>query len=511
MLHVSIIVELIRARPRLLFWSAVAAQAVLWFLVPALFYTAPPGDLPYTLAIGHEYQLGSYLGPPFAFWLTELMFVLAGGSAVGIYLLAQVCIVVTYWAVFTLALAIVGLQHAAIATLLMVGISAFGMPTLEFGPAVVAMPLTALVFLHLWQAIGTGIRRSWYFLAVEMGLLLLTSYSGLIVLALVVLFIATTERGRATLEFAEPWIAGVILVAVLFPHLIWLDVAGDVIIPTWQRLRSAEAAETNLFAWIRLVGGIVIIHSGLVVIVLLASAWRLRDAADVPVLKRPPIDPFAHRFIYYFALAPAFIATVVAAILGLPTPIGGAAPLAVLSGLLVVVAAGDAIRFHRQRIVGLVWAMILVLPPIIAVLAIVVLPWVVATDLTVVQPATAMGRFFGESFERRTGQKLAVIAGDPHTAALIALGAPSRPSLYLDAAPHHSPWVSAEDIKKKGAVVVWPTADTAGAPPPAIKEHFPDLVPEVPRAFERAVQGRLPLLRIGWGMIRPQAEPTAAR
>jgi hypothetical protein len=34
----------------------------------------------------------------------------------------------------------------------------------------------------------------------------------------------------------------------------------------------------------------------------------------------------------------------------------------------------------------------------------------------------------------------------------------------------------------------------------------------VPRAFERSVQGQLPLLRIGWAVIRPQgqAAPSAA-
>ena len=46
----------------------------------------------------------------------------------------------------------------------------------------------------------------------------------------------------------------------------------------------------------------------------------------------------------------------------------------------------------------------------------------------------------------------------------------------------------------------------AGTPPAALKERFPDLVPEVPRAFERSVQGQLPLLRIGWALIRPQSE-----
>ncbi len=104
------------------------------------------------------------------------------------------------------------------------------------------------------------------------------------------------------------------------------------------------------------------------------------------------------------------------------------------------------------------------------------------------------------------GRRLQIVSGDPRTAALVALGAPSRPSVYLYATPERSPWVTADTIKSKGAIVVWPTTDTSGTPPAAIKERFPDLVPEVPRAFERSVQGRLPLVRIGWGLIRPQAD-----
>jgi hypothetical protein len=63
--------------------------------------------------------------------------------------------------------------------------------------------------------------------------------------------------------------------------------------------------------------------------------------------------------------------------------------------------------------------------------------------------------------------------------------------------------VTPDDIRNKGAVVVWRTADTTPTPPPEIKARFPDLIPEVPRTFPRPVQGRLPALRIGWGVIRP--------
>jgi len=33
------------------------------------------------------------------------------------------------------------------------------------------------------------------------------------------------------------------------------------------------------------------------------------------------------------------------------------------------------------------------------------------------------------------------------------------------------------------------------------------LTPEVPRAFERMVNGRQPLLRIGWAIVRPKPTP----
>ena len=154
MLHVSLFVELLRSQPPFMVWAAAAAQAALWWLVPVLFYSAPPGDLPLTIAVGHEFNLGSYWGPPLAYWLADIAFVLAGMP--GVYLLAQACVVVTYWAVFRLGQSIVGIHHAAMAVLLMIGISAFSVPTPTFGPPILAMPLTALALLHYWRALGEG-------------------------------------------------------------------------------------------------------------------------------------------------------------------------------------------------------------------------------------------------------------------------------------------------------------------------------------------------------------------
>src|SRR4029079_14897015 len=76
--YVSLLVEFLRGRPKVVFWTTALTQAALWILVPAIFYSAPPGDLPLVLAVGHEFRLGSYLGPPLAFWAGELAFRIGG-------------------------------------------------------------------------------------------------------------------------------------------------------------------------------------------------------------------------------------------------------------------------------------------------------------------------------------------------------------------------------------------------------------------------------------------------
>src|SRR5471032_1352339 len=103
----SLIIELIRARPRLVVWLVVLFQAGLWLIVPLVLYRSPPGDLATVLAYGREYQVGTDLGPPLAFWLGDIAFRAAGNHMFGVYLLAQLCSVTAFLTVYQLARAIV--------------------------------------------------------------------------------------------------------------------------------------------------------------------------------------------------------------------------------------------------------------------------------------------------------------------------------------------------------------------------------------------------------------------
>jgi hypothetical protein len=506
MFFVPIYIEAIRARPLLIFWAAALAQAAVWIAVPMLFYSAPPGDLAQLLAIGHEFRFDAGVGPPLAFWLAEIAFRIAG--LFGVYVLAQICVVTAYWQVYALGRVTLGASHAVMAVLLMVGIALFTVPSPDFGPPILAMALWSIVLRYYWRATVERDKRSWYVLGAAAALLLMSSTAALLLLGLLVAFIASTPRGRAAFAGNEPWIVGITLAVFLFLHVIWLQGVwpagpGDNLRPLVERLRQAQSASLNTHAWLQLLAALILAHAGLAILLVLAAGWPRVSAAPAPAIARRQADPYAVTFIKIFALAPALLATICTVLIGQKTPVGGAAPLVVLSGLLIVLAAGDSIELYHQRVLGFAWSGLLIVPAVFVPLMIVTLPWAVGTDLSIAQPANAMGAFFADSFQRRTGQKLAIVTGDPRTAALIALTAPSRPSVFSDADPSRTPWVNADDIRKKGAVVVWVAPDTSPTPPPDIKVYFPDLVPEVPRTFDRPVQGRLPLLRIGWGVIRP--------
>ncbi len=477
----SLIIELIRARPRLVVWLAVLLQAGLWLIVPLLFYRSPPGDLATVLAFGREYQVGTDLGPPLAFWLADIAFRLAGNHLFGVYLLAQLCSIATFWALYQLARAIVGGQHAVLAVLLTLTVTTFSSPGVEFGPLVLARPLWALLLLHSWQLLGQRRRNAWFAWSIETGLLLLTIPSAIGLLLLIAIFALVTERGRRTLMSFDALFALLVIVVLVLPYLVWVIRADALALPPgW----ATGALIAKALHWVELLGGLLLSLSGIVALTIVNSGWFGRAQEEAPIIYRPPVDPLARDFVYFFAIAPALAASVISGLFGLDRVVGG-------PGIALLMS-------------GMIWAAAIVAPALAVVMTTLFLPWTGDGEVATSLPATSVAHFFGDSFERRTNRPLPAVAGDPQLASLIALDS-SRPHLFLDAVPQRTPWLTMAKFNETGGVVVWRASDTVGTPPDDIAKRFPGLVPEVPRAFERLVNGRQPLFRIGWAIVRPRS------
>jgi hypothetical protein len=287
----------------------------------------------------------------------------------------------------------------------------------------------------------------------------------------------------------------------VLPYLIWLFRSDFLVMPP---LPAIDDLRGRALHWGSLLGGLVLAMSGIVLLVILNSGWFARDAEEMPIIYRPPVDPLARQFVYFFAIAPALLGSLIAGLFNLDRVVGGAGVALLMSGLAVVVATGDLIHLRRQRLLRSVWAAALAAPALVAIAATLFLPWTGTADVPTSLPATAIAHFFGGSFERRTNQRLRAVTGDPQLATLIAMDK-GRPHLLLDAAAERTPWLNVTKFNETGGVVVWRASDTSGTPPADIAQRFPGLVPEVPRAFEWMVNGRQPLLRVGWGIVRPKA------
>ncbi|HEX9470692.1 MAG TPA: glycosyltransferase family 39 protein [Bradyrhizobium sp.] len=496
----SLIVELIRARPRLVVWLVVLLQAALWLILPLLLYRSPPGELATVLAYGREYQVGTALGPPLAFWLADIAFRLAGDHMFGVYLLAQLCSIAMFWALYLLARAIIGGQQAVLAVLLTMTVAAFSWPSLEFGPLVLASPLWALLLLHSWRLIGQNRRYAWFAWSIEAGLLLLTSSAAPVLLLLVAGFAVATHRGRRTLMSFDPLFALLVIVVLVLPYLVWLIRADALALPQWPAPADLSGRALH---WAALLGGLLLAISGIVLLVVLNSGWFGPKGEEAPIIYRPPVDPLAREFVYFFAIGPALAGSLISGLFNFEGVAGGAGVALLMSGLAAMVATGDLVYLRRQRILRSVWAAAILAPALAALAATIFLPWTGNGEVATSLPATAIANFFGDSFERRTNRPLKAVTGDAQLAALIALDT-ARPHLFLAATPERTPWLNLTKFNETGGVVVWRASDTEGTPPPDIAQRFPGLVPEVPRAFEQLVTGRQPLLRIGWAIVRPK-------
>ena len=194
--------------------------------------------------------------------------------------------------------------------------------------------------------------------------------------------------------------------------------------PPWPAIADLSGRALH---WAALLGGLLLAISGILLLVVLNSGWFDRNPEETPIIYRPPVDPLARDFVYFFAIGPALAGSLISGLFDLDRVAGGAGIALMMSGLAVIVATGDLIHLRRQRILRAVWAAAVIAPALAVIATTLFLPWTGGTEVATSLPARAIAHFFGDSFERRTNQPLRAVAGDPQLAALISLDA-GRPA-----------------------------------------------------------------------------------
>jgi len=493
----SALIEAIGRAPRAAFAAFLALHFAVWTLLPTLLYANLPLDLIEALTYGREWQPGYDKLPPLPWWLVEVMYRLFGVDA-AYYALAQAAVVIAFTAVFMTAVPLVGLRRALIAILIIDGLHYFHFTAVKFNHDVIQLPLWGLAGYALYCGLRRGGLGYWILFGLSVGLALWAKYFVVVLAVPYAMFLLIDREARPALARPGPWIAAVLALAVMAPHIAWL-VSNDFLPFAYAEARSAPARGLidHLVHPLAFLGGQVFYFlPGL----LIASAlWWPRPQ---PAASTPPADAFDSRIVSLLAFGPAATVVVLAAISGRGTVAMWGYPLWLFLGLWIVLTFWSAIDQARMGRIVMLWGLVFTLFVAAFVADYLVLPPLDHRYRAVLFPGETLAAELDRRFRDATGTPLAYVIGSMWNGGNAAHYSPERtqPRVLIDGLPRRAPWIDLADLKSKGAVVVWTEGDLQKLP-----EEFaavaPGAEPGVP--FDLPFRRGGNVLHVGWAVLKP--------
>src|SRR5215470_10636868 len=509
------LIATIERRPQTAFAVFLALHAVVWTALPTLLYPNLPLDLIEALTYGREWQLGYDKLPPLPWWLVELVYRVIGIDA-AYYALAQIAVVSAFAAVWLTARPLVGAVGALVAILILDGMHYFHFTAAKFNHDVIQLPLWALAGYAFHAALRRGRMSHWLILGAALGLSLWAKYFVVVLAAPLALFLLLDRDARPALATPGPWIALVVALVIMTPHLVWL-VRNDFLPFAYARARAAPSRGLIDHVLHPLVFAVGQVAFGLPALLIAAAVvWPRPRPQD----EAPPIagkaDAFDRRIVTLLAFGPAVMTVALSAVSGRGAIAMWGYPLWLFLGLWIVLYAGSALEPARLRRIAAVWASVFALFAIVFAASYSVLPAIDHRYRAVFYPGDRLADELARRFRAATGRPLTYVIGTMWDGGNVGHYAPEQPRVLIDGDWRRAPWIDLGDLRSKGAVVVW-----TGSADPARKEGGidPTVMPVGLRAIAGDAQIQPPftlpfrrgdrVLTVGWAILRPQ--PAFAR
>lgn len=469
------------ARARVLVPLALAIHALAWTILPTVTNANLPLDVVEALAWGREWSLGYDKHPPLSAWAAEIAAIIGQRSDIALYALSQLCVVIGALAMWRLARDLLDEGRAALSTLaLMVGVTYMHFTSPEFNVNVLQIPLWGLLFLCFWRAIDRRSTAHWLCVGVLFGAAMLTKYLAAFALPPLALFVLLSPAGRRALRTPGPYLAGVVAALVFLPHFRWM-LETDFVTLRYGMAR-ASAGEREILDHLKHPLKFVLAQAFACVfalVPLLLAGGRFSRERAAP----------AQRMLYLtlVALGPVLAMAAYSLLTGARLRSMWGTPM-----LLAVPALLAArMRFDREtlraRPLLTSWAVLFLLALGAYLLDNSVAP-AARQDAkrTNFDGRALAANIEGEWASRNPGVPLPIVLADEWYGGNVSWYGPSRASVFIHADPERTFWLSDDDVRSRGGMVVWKLADAPREGEPArepdlsfldeLRQRFPDLV-----------------------------------
>ncbi len=494
----SSIIDAIAAAPGRAMAAMLAVHALVWTALPDLLYPNLPLDLIEALTYGREWQLGYDKLPPLPWWLVEIAYRVAGHDF-AYYLLAQVAVCAALALVYVTARRMVGPVGALVAVLIVDGLHYLSYTAAKFNHDVIQLPFWALAGYGLHRGLRTGRLSAWALLGIAVGLSFWAKYFVVVLVAPMVLFALVDDDARKALLTPGPYLAGAIALVIMAPHLLWL-VANDFLPFAYAEHRAVLPRGWWDHLWHPFqfaIGQFFFLIPSL--LIALPLFWPRRREGETEAAT--DATDFDRRIVTWLAFGP--VAAVL--LLGFVSGRGAIAmwgyPLWMFLGLWLVLTAQRAIDGKRLARIAVTWAIVFAAMAIAFIANYEILPRFDHRYRAVFFPGEALAREITARYRAVTGDAPVEVIGSMWDGGNIAHYAPSHPRVLIDGKPERAPWIDLNDLRSRGAVIVWTNEDTDKVPPP-YRTVAPDAA--VQPSFVLPYRRGPGSVEIGWAIVLPK-------
>lgn len=483
----------------------ITCHLILWTTFPTIFRPTIMHDVAEGITWGWQWQLGYDKHPPLAAWLCALFTNLFSTVGWPVYLLAQIAVVIAFWAVWRLALRITSPLYALISVFSLEGIVCFNAAATKFTPDTIQTPIWAVMILLFYITLKEKKLWQWVLLGVLAGIAVWSKYQAPILFISMFACMLITQQGRDCFKQLGPYLTAITCLVVITPHIVWayhyhFPEISYMLNSTTGKLHSSHELPIIHYLSMPLMFTLnqVGVCTGLIIMFIPFYFAKKENST---------VSQFDKTFLCIMALGPFAISVLYALITGSALIHRWSMPYFSLLGLYVLIM----LRPHiTQQIFKSFIRLFLVVALSILIgrytwIAYIGPYWAHNAKADAYYPAKPLALWVTRYWHQHYHSRLRYIAGSHYVTAYVTAYSPDRPTPLMGFDERQSEWININTFRKQGGMLIWRIkSNQPYALPGVAKSLFQNakLLPEL--SLPKLTQGTNVVMHFGVAVVPPK-------
>lgn len=495
--HVSYFKRLSRFDMSIPFWVTAIAIAV-WSAAAAWINPAQFADNLEQFSWSHSMELGYWKHPPLPTWLIAIPIRIFGFSVYWTYALAAMCFIGTVFFTWRFSRHLFG-QQAATFTVLLMGLHiGFSWRAQLYNHNTVLVLFSAATVWATLRALDSEKKRAWVLAGALAGLAMLSKYQALVPLVGILIALSMGGWLKQTAVKQGVLVAFVVACLVFLPHLLWLAMGSGSTID--NALHAAEGLGMRRRLVVFIGFWLIQIRFYLPIFLAVALLVLFRKNTVTANMEQPvaaSLNPQTRAWFYGLVVWPAFFVSMAVLLGGMRLQAQWG--LQTFQFVVIFIAWQLALVLPKNDTKRTVWLVLMVQAVLAGFFA-----W------SIVQPqqhfwqgqrsrnfpAADVSKEMASKWYEMTSCPLMYVVGPSFEATVVSAYSGNNPTVLEDGDFKKSPWVSAEQLKKFGALYL---ADDAVKLPLGVVATGHVVIPARVNDFQ-------PIKQLFWGVILPTSD-----